>query len=94
MAKEFFYLKENKMTKYKSLSEQINDDIEEAQLLKQSIKEYEIYEKQINDLRKALIIILDQVDYTVGNCRVNEMVGAVLPKEIIQMARNILDLYS
>lgn len=36
---------------------------------------------------RALKVILDQVDYTVGNCRVNEMVGAVLPKAVIASAR-------
>ncbi len=41
-------------------------------------------------LRTCLTVVLDCVDYTAGNCRVNEMVGAVLPKEIIEQARNIL----
>ena len=39
------------------------------------------------DCRTALLIILDQVDYTAGNCRPNEMVGAVLSKEIIALCR-------
>jgi hypothetical protein len=39
------------------------------------------------DCRTALLTILDSVDYTAGNCRVNEMVGAVLPREMIVMAR-------
>lgn len=39
------------------------------------------------DCRTALATILDSVDYTAGNCRPNEMVGAVLPKEMIVMAR-------
>jgi hypothetical protein len=39
------------------------------------------------DCRTALLTILDQVDYTSGNCRPNEMVGAVLPKEVIALCR-------
>lgn len=39
------------------------------------------------DCRTALLTVLDQVDYTNGACRVNEMVGAVLPKEVIALAR-------
>ena len=33
-----------------------------------------------------LRLILDQVDYTNGACRPNEMVGAVLPRELIVRA--------
>ena len=39
------------------------------------------------DCRTALLTVLDQVDYTTGACRPNEMVGAVLPKEVILLAR-------
>ena len=39
------------------------------------------------DCRTALLTVLDQVDYTNGACGVTEMVGAVLPKEIIALAR-------
>jgi hypothetical protein len=38
-------------------------------------------------LINALRVVLDHVDYTAGNCRVNEMIGAVLPKSVITMAR-------
>jgi hypothetical protein len=41
-------------------------------------------------LRAALEVVLDQVDYMVGNCRVNEMVGAVLTKTDIERARAAL----
>lgn len=41
-------------------------------------------------LRAALLALLDQVDYIAGACRLNEMVGAVLPKEIIEMCRKTL----
>ena len=44
--------------------------------------------KQERDQFKSiLLVILDCVDYTAGNCRVNEMVGAVLPREVIERAR-------
>ena len=43
------------------------------------------------DCRTALTIVLDQVDYTAGNCRPNEMVGAVLPKEVIALARQAIE---
>jgi hypothetical protein len=42
------------------------------------------------DCRTALLTVLDQVDYTNGACRLNEMVGAVLPKEVIVLARKAI----
>jgi hypothetical protein len=41
-------------------------------------------------LRTSLLTLLDQVDYTTGACRPNEMVGAVLPKEVIEMCHKTL----
>ncbi len=41
-------------------------------------------------LEGALYAILDAVDYTRGACRVNEMVGAVLPQVLIENARAAL----
>ena len=41
-------------------------------------------------VREALLVILDCIDYTRGACSLNEMVGAVLPKEIIELARQSL----
>lgn len=41
-------------------------------------------------IRAALLAILDAVDYTDGACRVNDMVGAVLPKILIERAREAL----
>lgn len=38
----------------------------------------------------ALRTLLDQVDYTAGACRPNELVGAVLPAEIIKLCRDAL----
>jgi len=45
---------------------------------------------RVEALRSALAVILDQVDYTSGACAVNEMVGAVLPKELIVRGRAAL----
>ena len=42
------------------------------------------------DCKTALQIILDHVDYTTGACQVNEMIGAVLPKEIIILAKQAI----
>lgn len=42
------------------------------------------------DCKTALLTLLDQIDYTAGNCRPNEMVGAVLSKEIIAMCRQAI----
>ena len=41
-------------------------------------------------LRNILQVILDQVDYTSGACRVNEQVGGVLDLNILAQARAIL----
>jgi hypothetical protein len=38
------------------------------------------------ELGTVLTLVLDCVDYTSGACRLNEMVGAVLPKEILERA--------
>ena len=41
-------------------------------------------------VRQALMVILDCVDYTSGACGLTEMVGAVLPEDIIIKAREAL----
>ncbi len=41
-------------------------------------------------VREALLTVLDSVDYTKGACAPTEMVGAVLPKEVIQLASEAL----
>ena len=46
-----------------------------------------VLEDKADELRTVLLLVLDCVDYTRGNCRMNEMVAAVLPKEIIERAR-------
>jgi hypothetical protein len=39
------------------------------------------------DAQTALLTVLDQVDYTNGACGPTEMVAAVLPREVIKLAR-------
>jgi len=40
--------------------------------------------------KQALQVVLDCVDYTVGNCRINAMVGAALPREVIELAKKAI----
>ena len=44
------------------------------------------------DCRIALLTLLDHVDYTSGACTVTEMVGAVLPEEMIALCRETAKL--
>lgn len=44
-----------------------------------------------DDLRAALLLLLDQVDYTTGACGLTEMVGAVLDQKVIEQCRKVLD---
>ena len=44
--------------------------------------------RQRDELRICLLLVLDAVDYTANACEVNEMVGAVLPREILTRAKN------
>ena len=44
-------------------------------------------ELQCDGLRSTILLLLDHVDYANHACRVNEMVGAVLPPEVLQRAR-------
>jgi hypothetical protein len=39
------------------------------------------------EILQALRVLLDQVDYTSGACTMTEMVGAVLPREVLAKAR-------
>jgi hypothetical protein len=43
-------------------------------------------------LREALLVMLDQVDYTHRACTLTEAVGAVLPVDVIYKARRALQL--
>ena len=44
----------------------------------------------VMDCKTALLTILDQVDYVLGVCAPNEMVAAVLPPEVIALARKAI----
>lgn len=57
-------------------------------------EELDSFREENKRLRKALatsqadvLLLLDQVDYTAGRCQVNEMVGAVLPTEVIVLIK-------
>jgi hypothetical protein len=41
--------------------------------------------------KEALLTVLDHVDYTRNSCKAMEMVGAVLPKEVIDLARDAIE---
>ena len=47
-------------------------------------------EASYDELRAALLLLLDHVDYESGACRVNEMVGGVLPREVLLMVKSVL----
>ena len=46
-------------------------------------------EALVYELRNMINLLLDQTDYTSAACRVNEMIGAVLGKNLIDLARRI-----
>lgn len=46
--------------------------------------------ERVKIITQALHVLLDSVDYTKGNCKPTEMVGAVLPQEVITLARKCL----
>lgn len=46
--------------------------------------------EHVEALTAALGAILDAVDYTSGACRPTEMVGAVLPEELLACARTAI----
>jgi hypothetical protein len=47
-------------------------------------------ERRVEQLTAALGVVLDHVDYTAGNCNQTEMVGAILPRGAIKLAREVL----
>lgn len=44
-------------------------------------------EAQNAALKRILLLLLDNIDYESGACGVTEMIGAILPKEILQQAK-------
>lgn len=45
----------------------------------------------LREARTAIRTLLDAIDYTTGACRLNEMVGAVLPRELIDQAKGTIE---
>lgn len=45
----------------------------------------------VPQLRQWLGVLLDQVDYTSGACAPTEMVGACLPRDVIEKSRAVLE---
>jgi hypothetical protein len=61
-------------------------------LLHQHNRGDELEDKEIENakLRAVILLLLDCVDYTSGACGVTELVGAVLPQNVITQAREAL----
>lgn len=70
---------------YEQISTLVQKDLDEA--IKSKHTDLLANEQK---LVAALQVLLDQVDYTTGACRLNEMVGAVLDKGTIQMCRETI----
>lgn len=48
-------------------------------------------QSEADELRAALGLLLDAVDYQRGACRLTELIGAVLPQETLSLARDALE---
>lgn len=46
-----------------------------------------------DDLLTYCQVLLDQMDYTAGNCQVNEMVGAVVSTEVLTKLKDAMRNY-
>ena len=55
------------------------------------VQRAEVTSAEVERLREALEVILNQIDYTAGNCRQNEMIGALITKQEFQIARRALE---
>jgi hypothetical protein len=47
---------------------------------------------RIDLLTRVIRLLLDNIDYQAGNCRVNEMIGAVLPPDILHLAKEAVNV--
>lgn len=47
-------------------------------------------ESKIEKLKSVILLLLDHVDYTRNACGLTELVGAVLPVDVIDQARSAL----
>jgi hypothetical protein len=61
-----------------------------ATFIVQAVNSYQVNQELIKEMEGTIGVILNSVDYTAEACRLNEMVGAVLPKELIEKAHAIL----
>ena len=73
---------------HKSAQSDLQDPIRDMYLDWKADREKLLSDRQ--RLVEALGLLLDSVDFTSGACSLTEMVGAVLPKMLIDKARAIL----
>lgn len=67
------------------------DAMERAKLVRRTLfAGIDLVFSEILGLRSTLRLLLDHVDYTEGACRLNEQIGAILPKEAIALAKEKL----
>ena len=59
-------------------------------ILKVVIGQLDEAKREVERLRVALEVILNQIDYTAGRCRQTEMIGALITKQEFQIARRAL----
>lgn len=66
----------------------IRDNVQiKNETMTDALDEIERLQVNVQGLRNLLMVVLDAIDYTAGNCRPNEMVGAVLPQEVIKLIK-------
>ena len=66
----------------------IRDNVQiKNETMTEALDEIERLQVNVQALRSLLMVVLDAVDYTAGNCRPNEMVGAVLSQEVIKLVK-------
>lgn len=69
-------------------SEQVNISGADLAIL---VDENKTLREQRDNLQASLLLLLDQVDYTRGACRMSEMVGACLDASVIDRVRATLE---
>ena len=57
---------------------------------KAMIEEVAQLRKRIEELEGGIHLLLDHVDHTEGACAINEMVGACLPKQVIENVKKLI----
>ena len=51
-------------------------------------------ENERDELYHMLCVLLDSIDYISGACRINEMIGAILPQIVLSRARSLRVRYN